>query len=176
MADAAGKHEGGFSLFELAISLIVFGVLATVMLVRTQQYHGEVERQAVQRTVEVVRTALRIRLTNGGRAVGPAELARIAEQNPFDLLQQKPDNYLGEYYSPDLEAMPAGNWVFDRRDKTLVYLLSSHRSFSFNASKFLKFKVEFAQARMPGNKNGPKEVPKSLVVVQLNEQAAVDID
>jgi general secretion pathway protein G len=176
MANATGKHEGGFSLFELAISLIVFAVLATVMLVRTQQYHGEVERQAVQQTVDVVRTALRVRLAKGGRVIPPAELARIAEQNPFDWLGQKPDNYLGEYYSPDLEAMPAGNWVFDRRDKTLVYLLSSHRSFSFSASKFLKFKVEFAHARMPGNKNGPKEVPNSLVVVQLSDQAAVDID
>jgi general secretion pathway protein G len=169
-------RERGFSLFELAVSAAVLAVLATVLLIRTQQYHGEVERQAVEQTVGVLRAALQLRLQRGGKEPPPAELARIIEQNPFDLLPQKPPNYLGEYYAPPLETIPTGNWVFDRRDKTLVYLLSSHRSFSFDGSKFLKFKVEFAQARLSGRKNGPKEVPNRLVIVQVSDQAAIDSD
>jgi prepilin-type N-terminal cleavage/methylation domain-containing protein len=172
--DRAARHrEGGYSLFELAVTLAVLAVLMAILLERTQEYRGDVERQAVQQTVGVLRTALRVRFSSG-RPLRPVELARAVEENPFDWLDQKPVNYLGEYYSPDLEAMPTGNWVFDRRDKTLVYLLSSPRSFSFDASKFLKFKVEFAQAQMTGRKNGPREVPNSLVIVQVSDQADID--
>jgi general secretion pathway protein G len=176
MRSSTGKPAKGFSLFELMVSLIIFAVLASVLLVRTLQYREDAERQAVQRTVNVLRTALQTRLVKGGPILRPAALAHIVEENPFDWVDQKPVNYLGEYYSPDLEEMPVGNWVFDRRDKTLVYLLSGHRNFSFGASKFLKFKVEFAQAPMTGRKNGPKEVPNGLVIVQVSDQAATGID
>jgi prepilin-type N-terminal cleavage/methylation domain-containing protein len=176
MVSATGKGAKGFSLFELVVSLIIFAVLASVLLMRTLQYQEDAERQSVQRTVNVLRTALQTRLAKGGAILRPAALAHILEENPFDWLDQKPVNYLGEYYSPELEEMPVGNWVFDRRDKTLVYLLSGHRNFSFSASKFLKFKVEFAQAQMTGRKNGPKEVPNSFVIVQVSEQAGTGVD
>jgi prepilin-type N-terminal cleavage/methylation domain-containing protein len=176
MINATGKRARGFSLFELAVSLIILAVLVSVLLVRTLQYRDDAERQSVQRTVNVLRTALETRLAKGGAILRPASLAHILEENPFDWLDQKPVNYLGEYYSPELEQMPVGNWVFDRRDKTLVYLLSSHRNFSFSTSKFLKFKVEFAQAQMTGRKNGPKEVPNSFVIVQVSDQAGTGLE
>jgi general secretion pathway protein G len=39
--------------------------------------------------------------------------------------------------------------VFDPRDKSLVYLLSSAESFSSGTSRLLKFKVEFPQGDHP---------------------------
>jgi prepilin-type N-terminal cleavage/methylation domain-containing protein len=165
-------HRRGFTLFEFAVSMSIVTVLAGILLVRTQQYRGEVERQAVEQTIGLLRVALQIQET---KATGPdrrAVLARLAEQNPFDLLEQKPQNYLGEYYSPELEKIPEGNWVFDRRDKTLTYLLSSHKSFSFPSSNFLKFKVEFAHARASGVKYGAAQVPTSLVIERIDDQSA----
>jgi general secretion pathway protein G len=175
MAGPATGRQRGFFVLQSAVALIVAAALIMVMLLRTQQYYDEAERQAVRLTVDTLRTALGLRLTQL-RSQGPAELARIAEENPFDWLEQKPENYLGEYYSPELKEIPTGNWLFDRRDKSLVYLLKSHRSFFPNASNFLKFKVEFKQAGFPGIKNGQTEVPRGLVIEQLSDQAAIDSD
>jgi general secretion pathway protein G len=176
MANRFGKNQSGFTLFELAISLIIFAVLAAILLWRAQQYYGEAERLYVQRTVDSLRAALAVRLTRVPGNASARTLARIAEENPFDWLVQKPDNYLGEYYSPELKEMHTGNWVFDRRDKTLIYLVNSDKSFTSGASNFLKFKVEFAQARMPGRKNGPEEVPSGLKIVQIDDRPATTTD
>jgi hypothetical protein len=40
----------------------------------------------------------------------------------------------------------------------------------------LKFKVEFAQARLPGVKNGPTEVPNGLVIAEVHDQSAINTD
>jgi general secretion pathway protein G len=175
MAEPATGPQRGFFVLQSTVAVIVAAALIMVMLLRTQQYYDEAERQAVWLTVDTLRTALGLRVTQGYRQ-GPAELARIVEENPFDWLEQKPENYLGEYYSPELKEIPTGNWLFDRRDRSLVYLLKSHRSFSSNASKFLKFKVKFVQARLPGIKNGQTEGPQGLMIEQVSDHAATDSD
>ena len=152
------------------VLLTVAAILITVMLLRTRQYNDEAEIQTVKLTVNILRNALSLRIVDA-RGQGPAGLLKVADENPFDWLGRKPENYLGEYYSPELKEMPGGNWLFDRRDKTLIYLLNSHTSFASGSSKFLKFKVEFAQARLPGVKNGPAEVPGGLVIAQVDDQA-----
>jgi type II secretory pathway pseudopilin PulG len=175
MANPIDRRGRGYAVVEFAVAVTVFGVLVAVLLWRTRQYNAEMEREAVQLTVHVLRNALQSRLVGAGPAPRADELARLAEANPFDLLEQKPANYLGEYYSPDLNSLHRGNWVFDRRDKTLIYLLNSDESFSLNASRLLKFKVEFAHAQLTlGKTNGPAEVPKSLVIVQVSDPAAID--
>ncbi|GAB3451964.1 hypothetical protein GCM10027321_00070 [Massilia terrae] len=163
----------GFVLLQSTIALMVAAVLITVMLVRTRQYNDEAELQSVKLTVNILRGALGLRLVEA-RGQGAAAINRVAEENPFDWLSRKPENYLGEYYSPELKEMPPGNWLFDRRDRSLVYLLKSHRSFASEASNFLKFKVEFAQARLPGVKIGPAEVPNGLVIEQIGDGAATN--
>lgn len=175
MMGVRASRRHGFVLVQSIIALMVAAVLIVVMLVRTRQYNDEAERQTVNLMVNTFRTALGLRVA-AVAGKGPAALARIADENPFDWLGRKPDNYLGEYYSPDLKEMHEGNWLFDRRDKTLVYLPSSHKSFASRPSKFLKFKVEFAQAGLPGVKNGPTEVPSGLVIEQVDDDSASKTD
>lgn len=174
-APAAGG-QCGFTLFELAIVAIIVSVLAGVLLARMQQYRGEAQLESVRQTIGLLQVAMELRVVKAGGPAHPAELRRLAEENPFDWLDQKPANYVGEYYSPDLQEIPSGNWVFDRRDKTLIFLLNEHKTFAFSASNFLKFKVKFRQARMPGGKHGPAEVPKGLVIAQLGDQSAGNND
>lgn len=169
-------RERGFTLFELAIVVIIVGVLAGVLLLRAQQYREEAQLQSVRQTIGLLRVAMELRVLKAGGSSRIVAMRRMTEENPFDWLEQKPENYVGEYYSPDLKEIPTGNWVFDRRDKTLVFLLNSDKTFSFNASNFLKFKVEFTQARVPGEKHGPAEVPTGLVIAQLHDQSAETSD
>jgi general secretion pathway protein G len=175
MRRARGGQVRGFVLLQSTVALIVAAILITVMLLRTRQYQDEAEIQSVKLTVNILRSALGLRITDA-RGQGQAGLIKIAEENPFDWLDRKPDNYLGEYYSPELKEMPVGNWVFDRRDKCLIYLLQSHTTFAARPSKFLKFKVEFAQARLPGVKSGPAEVSSGLVIEQIDDDTANKTD
>src|SRR5689334_1829595 len=138
MATKFGKNDSGFTLFEFAVSAAVLALLAAVLLTRLQFYREEAELVAVKQVVATLRTALQVRASEVAEREGTGGLRRLREANPFDLLAHKPDNYLGEYYSPEIEKMPAGNWVFDRGDKSLIYLLSSHKTFSSDASNLLK--------------------------------------
>lgn len=166
-------NSRGFTLFEFAVSATVLGALAATLLSRSLFYQQEAERVAVQQLVATLRTALQVRVSKVGSKAGAPDAMRLVEENPLDWLARKPDNYLGEFYSPEVEKMPGGNWVFDRRDKTLVYLLSSHKSFNSSTSKLLKFKVESVHlAVKAGAKNGPAEAPQAVVLHQVSDEAA----
>jgi type II secretory pathway pseudopilin PulG len=142
---AAREHGRGYTLIELAVCVGVLAALVGMLLLRTQSYAAQAERIAVDQTVASLRTALRLRVADAGRPDRPYRPERLVNENPFDWLDHKPDNYLGEYYSVETEKIPVGNWVFDRRDKTVAYLPKT-AGFSYtNATKFLKFKVESAQ-------------------------------
>jgi len=81
------------------------------------------------------------------------DLTFLTEQNPFDLLKDKPYNYAGELYNPSDSDIGAGNWCFNRSDKSLIYLLNNGNSFLDAQSKRLKFKVK--SVRLPPNSAKP---------------------
>lgn len=172
------RASRGFTLYEFAIAAGVLGALVGILLLRTISYHEEAEQVAVRQVVSSLRIALALRANEASIKGGARRLKALLEENPLDWLTEKPRNYLGEYYSPELKEIPAGNWVFDRRDKCLIYLLSHHKSFSPEASNLLKFKVEFAQLpRENGSRrNRPAEVITGVVLTQLDEQVSAATD
>lgn len=167
------RAQAGFTLFEFAVAATVLAVLAGVLLMRIAFYQQESERVAVQQVVATLRTALALRAAAVSPKGDRAAMLRLTEENPLDWLERKPANYLGEYYSPELKQMPHGNWVFDRRDKCLIYLLNSPKSFSSEASKFLKFKVEYTELgrRAAGERLGPTEVSQGVALIQLTGES-----
>lgn len=134
--------QRGHTLLEFAIALVVIGVLATVLLSRIWLYQAEAERAALQLTVANLRSALQIRVAQGKLPGGTLNLTMLAEENPFAWLKSKPVNYAGEYFSPSDQDIGAGNWCFDRSDKSVVYLLNIPESFLDAQTKRLKFKVK----------------------------------
>lgn len=170
------RASSGFTLFEFAVSAALLGVLATVLLARVQIYQEQAERVAVEQVVATLRTALAVKTTQAH--LDDQLLRQLLEANPLELLERKPENYVGEYYAPDLEKIPHGNWLFDRRDKCLIYLVNSHKSFYFNASNLLKFKVELAQLprQATTQKQGTAQAAKSVMLVQIEGQADAGIE
>jgi general secretion pathway protein G len=178
MRCASTRYGYGFTLYEFAVAAGVLAALVGLLLLRTLFYQDEAEQAAVRQVVSSLRIALTLRANEVGTREGGRGLRRLLEENPLDWLAEKPRNYLGEYYSPELKEIPEGNWVFDRRDKCLIYLLSDHKSFSSSASNLLKFKVEFAQLPLVNGKsrNRPAEVASSVVLSQVNEQVPASTD
>jgi type II secretory pathway pseudopilin PulG len=173
MPTLPAKKCCGFTLLEFAVAAGLLGLLVAALLSRLLFYQEQAERVAAEQLVGTLRTALQVRAAQVGAAGGEGALQALAEQNPISWLSGKPQNYLGEYYSPDLEELPRGNWFFDRTDKSLVYLHNGHKSFSFETSTFLKFKVKLLRLPNPTGLNGRTKVTKGLVLDQVSDRAAV---
>lgn len=172
MRNTFAEKQFGFSLFEFAVSMVILLVLTAVMLSRVAIYQAEAEQVEVEQLIGTLRVALRMRAENPMEKPSRAELRQLADNNPFDLLERKPANYFGEYYSAETEKIPAGNWVFDRRDKCLIYLAKSNKSSPSNRSKFLKFKVEFQHVQMTRGKNEATGDLGGLTIEQIDDRSS----
>jgi prepilin-type N-terminal cleavage/methylation domain-containing protein len=137
--------QGGFTLLEFALVVVLSSVVSAVVLNRFEFYREQAEMTSARQLVAALRTSLQVRsaqLASNGRE---QDLQQLAARNPIDLLAWKPANYLGEYYAPDPKQIGQPGWVFDPRDKSLVYLPQNTESFSFGTSRLLRFKVEFVR-------------------------------
>jgi len=150
--------QRGASLLEFGVAVAVVGILATILLQRLFYYQGEAERVAVEHTVANVRSALEFKVAQGKLPGGSIDLTILAEQNPLNLLKNKPANYAGEFFQPSDDDVGKGNWCFDRYDKSLIYLLNNGNSFRDAPSKRLKFKVKLF--RLPYSPAKPSGAPE----------------
>jgi general secretion pathway protein G len=174
MASPSFKKCGGFTLLELALAASLIGVLCAVLVQRLQFYQEQATVVSTQQLLAALRTALQLRAARAELALGEAGLAALAEENPIGWLAQRPKNYLGEFYSPDITSLPAGSWFYDRSDKSLVYILNDSKSFSLETSKFLKFKVKFPHLPHLGRSDGRSKVARALMLDQLADEPAVN--
>jgi prepilin-type N-terminal cleavage/methylation domain-containing protein len=111
----------GFTLIELAVVIVVIGILAGLLLDRVVPLVGRAEKVAFQQMRSQINTALLLeaaeRITRGESETLP-ELAGI---NPMALMLQPPANYLGSFERPEPSALPRSVWYFDEHDSRLVY-------------------------------------------------------
>jgi general secretion pathway protein G len=156
------RKQRGSNLLEFAAAITIVGILITILLQRIWYYQGQAERTAVQLLVSNVRSALEIKVTEGKLPGRTIDLTILAEQNPFDLLKDKPANYAGALYSPSDSDIGEGNWCFDRADKSLVYLLNNRNSFVDAQTKRLNFKVKLL--RLPHSPAKPSGTPEPIGV------------
>lgn len=156
-ATSVSAKQRGASLLEFAVAAAVIGILISVLLQRLWYYQGEAELRAVEMTVANVRTALEMKVVEAKLPGRNRDLTFLAEENPFNLLKDKPVNYVGEFFRPSDNDIGAGNWCFDRADKSLIYLLNNGNSFRDAQSKRLKFKVKLF--RLPHSPAKPSGTP-----------------
>ena len=160
----------GFTLFELAITMSVIGVLIVVFLGRVSFYRDEAERLAYEQTVTALDTEVRLQALAFRLGGEEGNLRALTGQNPMNWLAQKPANYLGEFYSPDVKKLSSGNWFFDRNDGILVYLLNQRNIFDLEDSELPKFKVSLSHGS--GNVAGMAD-KLELVRIKVRKEMAV---
>lgn len=161
-------HQLGAGLFEFGVVSAVMAILITVLLQRVSFYHDEAELAAVKVTVSSIQAALNFKLAQGKLPGRSIDLPALAEQNPFNLLNTKPPNYAGEFFSPSANAIEKGNWYFDRHGKMVVYLLNNGNSFRGGQSNRLEFKVKlFRLPNAPAKPSGAPDL-KGVTFEQVN--------
>jgi len=106
---------------EWALLAMVIAVLALLFLRQMRVVQAQAELATIQSTLGALRTALvvdhlRQSIANANSAAAPGVT------NPFELLQRRPTNYLGEMTAAHARDAAPGNWVFDRDCVCVGYL------------------------------------------------------
>lgn len=99
-------------LAEWSILAVIAVVLLLVLARQVRVVQAQAELTSIKTTLYALRTALL--MDHLSRNVAPEKApAALTQRNPFLLLQNQPLNYGGVMTPSALDALPAGNWVFD---------------------------------------------------------------
>jgi general secretion pathway protein G len=166
------KRQRGFSLFELAVTVAIIGVLAGVLLSRIRLYQEEAERVAMENVVGVLRSALSMKFGQLISQGKQADVIKLLTINPMDLLAQKPANYIGEFNTPQKEKISRGNWYFNRKKLLLVYIARTGATLqASNSATQYEFRIELLKTLNGANGLKPAETSKSTTIegIVLNQ-------
>jgi prepilin-type N-terminal cleavage/methylation domain-containing protein len=123
----------GFSLLELVVAIALISILVGVFLERALYYKERLEKSKMEEVAMDLRSSVNLRVAELVLENRAAELVRLAEENPMELMVQKPANYLGVLKQNDKSPLPAPGWYYDNRVKEVVYYVDLGRYFSPDA-------------------------------------------
>ncbi len=115
--------NGGFSLLELVIVIVIISVLLVLAISRLMALMVDAERVTMESVAGVLRSAIGMKVAQSIVKSKVSELPAFEGSNPMALLAETPPNYLGELDGADPARIEDGSWYYDKRDKTLVYLV-----------------------------------------------------
>jgi len=121
--------SNGFTQFEMVIVIILISILSAVAIQRMWSWRYEIERTFVETVKGNIKSALGLQTANLALKGKLNLLFTLAGSNPFSLLAQKPDKYLGILTDKQAENYPAGSWYFNDQQKALVYLVEHSEYF-----------------------------------------------
>jgi len=146
-ADAAG-----FSLIELAVVVVIVGILGGIVLDRLLPLLGRAERAAFLQTQADLQSALLLEAAERITTGDTSGLADLATGNPMRLFLRPPPNYVGSVRAGDLGEVPRASWYFDERTDRLAYRVG--RQARFDALGGAPDRVEFRVALIYEDRDG----------------------
>lgn len=148
-----GGGSRGFSLLELVIVIVIISVLLAVAISRLLALQVDAERVAMETVAGVIRSAIGIKIAEHIVNQDVPGLARLVGSNPMDRLAELPGNYLGVQDGVNPATLADGNWYYDRREGTLVYLVRNTGFFrgGLDNPPRVRFAIRLVYADRNGN-------------------------
>jgi hypothetical protein len=133
-------------IFELALAVCLISLFSVFLLDRLLFYQEVAEKARVESTVLNLKSALRMRMGEMLITSRAHRWADLEQENPFDWLVPKPDNYCGEVRFP--QHVPEGCWVYLPENRIIIYRVNRSRHFQAgrDAEPLIRFSVK---ARFP---------------------------
>lgn len=121
----AGERSGPDSFWSRRMLewMIVAAVVLAVSVLLIRQANvvkGQAELAAIRSTLAALRTALVVDHLQRSANRVDTTFAPV-QRNPFELLQNRPPNYLGLLPSSEVERLPPGGWLFDPACACIAY-------------------------------------------------------
>jgi general secretion pathway protein G len=123
------SRAAGFSLIELAVVVVVVGILVAVVLDRLLPLIGRAERAAFLQTQTDLQSALLLEAAERITAGESNRLAELAAGNPMRLFLKPPLNYAGSLNHGDHDKVPRATWYYDEQDDRLAYRVGRQTRF-----------------------------------------------
>lgn len=144
-APSAPRRAAGFSLLELAVVIVIVGILVAVVLDRLLPLIGRAERVAFLQTQADLQSALLLEAAERITSGEPDRLAELAAGDPMRLFLTPPLNYVGPLSPGDAENVARATWYYDERDGRLAYRVGRHTRFDplGGAPDRVEFRVAF---------------------------------
>jgi general secretion pathway protein G len=139
-------------LLELVIVIVIISVLMVLAMSRLLALMVDAERVSMEMVAGTLRSAIGMKVAESIVKSKVAELPALEGGNPMAQLAEVPRNYLGELDGADPTKLEDGNWYFDKRDKTLVYLVR-HKGF-FAGGQADPPRARFAVRLVYSDRNG----------------------
>ena len=156
------RSSKGFTLIELIVVIIIIVVMIGTFLDRMQFYQEQAEKTVMETVAGAIQSALILQYGEIMTRGKPTDTAALAQDNPMNWLQKRPDNYSGEFYDPTPLAVAAGNWVFDLKSRELIYVLRNTNYFKpgKDGRKWIRFHVavSYEASRLPSLQSAPPEL------------------
>ena len=139
------RSQLGFNQFEMVIVIILISILGSIALNRMWAWRSEVERILIKTVSGNLRSALGLETAQLALQNKLHKLPEFAGGNPFDLLAQKPEQYLGILPDDHPDTKKTGIWYFSPKQKALIYTIRFTDEFKTNLSgqPRVRLKIQF---------------------------------
>ncbi len=111
------RRQRGSTTFEFALTVVIFGILAGVLLVRLNAIQQEAERTEVSLTLRNIRVGMQLAIGEHIMRGEEGRIGEVAAASPLDFLGHRPRDF------NDGSVPPApGQWSYDPVRRELGYL------------------------------------------------------
>lgn len=133
------SRQGGFTLIELVVIIVVLGILAAVAIPKLFSVTEEAEHAAVDNMVSTLESTLGMYMAKQALGGDP-----IAVHNPFDDLANIPQNYNGVQDPVTTANTPDGTWSWRPTGNWIMYNPKSTITggWSNGGERFIIYRVE----------------------------------
>ncbi|MDZ7803405.1 prepilin-type N-terminal cleavage/methylation domain-containing protein [Thiohalophilus sp.] len=114
------SRQPGFTLLELVLVILIISILGIAAIDRLLEYRVDAERAMVRTVVGNLRSALGMEVAKRVARDRIRTINNLENSNPFALLAQPPENYIGEI-EDESRVVENGVWYFDTGTSALVY-------------------------------------------------------
>lgn len=161
-------RQQGISRLEFAVAIAVFAVLAGVLLERLLYVEEYAEMTAMELTVVNMRTGLRNRMGDLLIHDRVSEIATLADENPVNWLERRPENYLGEFDGRPAEDV-RGRWYYDRLRHEMVYTANLRRHFTPGPDSEYTVRIRAVRTPVPDDSTAEqKTVPRWVTLARTS--------
>jgi prepilin-type N-terminal cleavage/methylation domain-containing protein len=164
------KKSYGFTLIELIVTISLIAVLSDVALNKLFWYQGQAEKVNMEYTASMIKSGLWMSAANLMMAERGGEIPALLKQNPFNLLAEKPANYLGEINSDNANTLKGGNWYFDSSKQQIIYIVGQRQDFTPTiADDFsVRYGMKVLYAEVEITKDNKVEYVSGITLVPLS--------
>ncbi|MDZ4201701.1 MAG: prepilin-type N-terminal cleavage/methylation domain-containing protein [Gallionella sp.] len=163
--EARSRHvvaQRGFTLIELIIVILIMVVMMGLFMERVSYYQERAEKSAMETVAGTIQSALSMQYGQIMTRGKPSDIAALAQDNPMNWLQKKPQNYAGEFYDPAPSSVAEGSWAYDLKTGDLVYFPRNSEALKSGSDgrKWIRFRVAVQQdaSRLPSQQDAPPQL------------------